>query len=246
MTLLAFGITSSSSPAWAAKKTKTCADGDAIECIQDTLGPVPVAPEDQDIQQQIDGLGQQNDDILDLLCGLVGPSPICGGVGELTVFVTSSVHQGDFSGLLGGDAICNGLAQGAGLPGTYLAWLSDDLGNSPNTRFTPSAFPYVLVALGGGPGGPVVAADYPDLTSLILLHPIDRDENGDPFQTTDFVWTGTKPAGDVVAIGLTCTNWSSQSLQVGFAGRADQTDGSWTQFGQPACDARAHLYCFQQ
>ena len=40
------------------------------------------------------------------------------------VFVTSSKKTGDFGGLAGGDTECNSLASLAGLPGTYVAWLS--------------------------------------------------------------------------------------------------------------------------
>jgi len=40
------------------------------------------------------------------------------------VFATSTSYPADFGGLAGADAICNQHAGDAGLPGTYVAWLS--------------------------------------------------------------------------------------------------------------------------
>src|SRR5690606_4557544 len=41
------------------------------------------------------------------------------------VFVTSTTHEpASLGGLAGGDAICAARAEAAGLPGTYVAWLS--------------------------------------------------------------------------------------------------------------------------
>src|SRR5690349_1441788 len=40
-------------------------------------------------------------------------------------FLTSSRHDGDLGGLAGADATCQTLAEGAGLPGRFVALLSD-------------------------------------------------------------------------------------------------------------------------
>ncbi|MCA9638983.1 MAG: DUF4215 domain-containing protein, partial [Myxococcales bacterium] len=80
------------------------------------------------------------------------------------VFVTSTLYQGNLGGLAGADAKCQARAQAAGLPGTFLAWLSDNT-NNPNTRFTKSMGPYVLV------NGTKIANNYTDLTDGTLLAP---------------------------------------------------------------------------
>ena len=60
------------------------------------------------------------------------------------VFATSKLYKGDqLGGLAGADAHCQDLAAQAGLPGVYMAWLSDgDAG--PAHRFRKSAQPYIL------------------------------------------------------------------------------------------------------
>ncbi|MHA1529067.1 MAG: hypothetical protein ACTSVG_08600, partial [Alphaproteobacteria bacterium] len=63
-----------------------------------------------------------------------------------TVFVTSASFNGTLGGLTGADAKCQAEADGPAsiVPsGTYLAWLSDGT-DSPNTRFTKTAHPYLL------------------------------------------------------------------------------------------------------
>ena len=54
--------------------------------------------------------------------------------GSGLVFVTSTTHNGNLGGVAGADAICNARAAAAGLPGSYLAWISmaDD---DPEFRF---------------------------------------------------------------------------------------------------------------
>ena len=85
------------------------------------------------------------------------------------VFVSSVTHDANFGGLAGADAFCQGLADAAALPGTYMAWLSDDSG-SPSSRFAQSSEAYVLV------DGTVVAHDWADLTDGDLQHPINVSE----------------------------------------------------------------------
>ena len=113
-------------------------------------------------------------------CQACGEGEVCvGGACEpacnpCRVFVTSTTHDGNLGGLAGADAICQARAAAAGLPGTYLAWLSDGSA-SPATRFlTQSAGPYRLV------NGTTIADDWADLTSGDLDAPINITETGDP------------------------------------------------------------------
>ncbi len=95
---------------------------------------------------------------------------------EKTVFVTSAVFDGNLGGLAGADAKCQAAADGPAsvVPsGTYLAWLSDGT-DSPDTRFTKTAHPYLL------PDGTKIAEDFFDLTDGSILHAIDIDPTGKP------------------------------------------------------------------
>ena len=72
---------------------------------------------------------------------------LCTGTGKCstTVFTTSTTQNGDLGGLSGADALCQDLADSAGLSGTYLAWLADaNPGNAPNIRFNQATAPYKL------------------------------------------------------------------------------------------------------
>src|SRR5687768_3468798 len=70
----------------------------------------------------------------------------CGTGGPCLVFATSQKFTGNLGGVAGADRKCQDLATapGVGLPGTYMAWLSDST-NSPFTRFVKSPGPYQLV-----------------------------------------------------------------------------------------------------
>src|SRR5262245_22597746 len=67
------------------------------------------------------------------------------GPGRRLAFATSRLYPPNFGGLAVADAHCQELAQAAGLPGSYMAWLSDGLGASPSNRFLKSALPYARV-----------------------------------------------------------------------------------------------------
>ena len=74
--------------------------------------------------------------------GVCRPAP-CGRGGPCRVFVSSQRYQGDMGGVggvRGADRACNDLAQTAGLPGTYKAWLSDT-NHAPVTTFVRNPGP---------------------------------------------------------------------------------------------------------
>ncbi len=78
------------------------------------------------------------------------------------VFVSSTIHNGNFGGRSGADAICNARAAEAGLPGAgnYLAWLSDDI-LSVNDRFTRGFNNNYVLA-----DGFVIVGDWDDLVDV--------------------------------------------------------------------------------
>lgn len=173
------------------------------------------------------------------------------------VFATSELYNGDLDGLEGADEICNTLASEAGLPGTYLAWLSDSA-QSPSTRFEHASIPYARVDL------TVIASNWDDLIDGELAAPISLDEFGDPTPigtmtcdgtaTATSIWTGTEPDGSAFPFTIEyCDDWtSSDGTENGHWGVGSLTNVGWSSAcvggGQasPGCAAFASLYCFQQ
>jgi hypothetical protein len=155
------------------------------------------------------------------------------------VFVTSTVHSGNLGGLVGADVICQNLADAAGLPGIYLAWLSDS-DRSPSTRFTRPIVPYVNTI------GETVAAGWNDLIDGQLTNTIGYDENG--VANGGVFWSGTDINGNVATIGWHCLDWTSDSnSQNGQEGVTSYTDAHWTSLFGDSCDNNdRHLVCFQQ
>ncbi|MDC0715626.1 DUF4215 domain-containing protein [Nannocystis bainbridge] len=164
------------------------------------------------------------------------------------VFVTSQMYTGNLGGLAGGDARCQQLADAAGLPGTYLAWLSD-VAASPASRMTHADVPYVL------PNGTKVADDWADLTDNSLDAPINVTELGGPAPIGDTicagggyatVYTGTSADGTLSWIHDTCENWQSETANA-YWGHADAVNQSWTKWCTSGkCSWKSALYCVQQ
>ena len=168
---------------------------------------------------------------------------------SMFVFVTSTTHTGDLGGLLGADAICNQLAYDAGLPGTYMAWLGSSVEGTPSSRFTPSAAPYVLV------DETVVADNWSDLVDASIDAPISLTELGTPAPTsidvcgsTQVVWSGANPFGDLAADSDRCADWTDSAGQASWGDASAMTSG-WANFcfsTAPSCDLAVPFYCFQQ
>jgi len=165
-------------------------------------------------------------------------------------FATSSLHTGNLGGLIGADVICNMRAQAAGLPGTYMAWLTTNQG-SPNSRFVKSTVPYVLR------NGTLVANNWTDLTDGTLAAPISITETGgaSPVGTNVCVvnavnnnrtaFTGTGSNG--LAVGTNCSNFTSAAANSTAAvGVTTSASFRWTNCANLACNNTSAIYCFQQ
>jgi hypothetical protein len=166
------------------------------------------------------------------------PTLPCGD-GVCTVFVTSTLHNADFGGLAGGDAICASRALAAGLSGSFRAWLSTSYG-SPASRFKYASVPYVLV------DGTRIADDWDDLIVGNLAHPINITETGG-FQPRGLVWTGTWPDGTAAA--QTCSDWTDSGPSDVLLGRPQHfINPLWTAAGvfTRLCLDSLPLYCFEQ
>jgi hypothetical protein len=216
--------------------TVTCVDG-ATRCTSDQTG----------LQTCVNGVWASATD-----CEYVCIGQAC-VMNLKTVFVTSQVFAGgDIGGLTGADTICDGAAQAAGMPGNYLAWLSDSTG-SPATRFGRDGGPYELV------DGTEIAHNWTELTQQGLINGITATEldtrpsaantsSCGPFS----VWTDTKDDGTLNDVRFSCDDWSNLMGMGAALGVAGGTLG-WTDecmlssaMTTAPCDQTAALYCFEQ
>jgi hypothetical protein len=168
---------------------------------------------------------------------------LCGPLAK-RVFITEAAVSANLGGLTGADAQCTSLAQTAGLPGVYKAWLSDETTSAKN-RLAHSSIPYARV------DGVVVANNFADLIDGSLLAPINVTQNSTPVSgggRSLFAWTGTTADGSTIA-GATCDNWTAATDTFSAAsGEPGGTNGSWTNTQILGCSGFGsdHLYCVQQ
>jgi hypothetical protein len=170
--------------------------------------------------------------------------PPC-GVSTKCIFVTSTGSSGNLGGLAGADATCNARAGVAGLPGTYVAWLSTSTVHARD-RVTSNG-PYVT------PTGDLVADSFADLTDGTLASPIDEDETG-ALVFEQEVWTGTASTGvrsagaPAAAEANHCLDWtSSDGADLAVVGLTSTTNAIWSRAYNQFCDRLSvHLYCIQQ
>lgn len=161
-----------------------------------------------------------------------------------TVFLSSYTYSGDLGGLEGADEKCNDLASAVGLPGTYMAWLSDST-VSVSDRISHSSVAYIRV------DGVVVAEDWNDLVDGELMSPINVDQNGIQHSLRK-AWTGTQVDGNKIVDRTSiyyCEDWTTDIyhlLRKGTPGYSDKLDSSWTFSPEQFCKEHYHLYCFQQ
>ncbi len=163
---------------------------------------------------------------------------------EKTVFATSASFNGNLGGLTGADAICQAEADDPAsiVPaGTYLAWLSDGT-DSPSTRFTKTAHPYLL------PDGTKIGEDFFDLTDGSILHALDIGPTGKSLGLT-YYWTGTNADGTAAQYFQTCDGWTADPLVNfrGMAGSILRGPSLWSSgFADIRCPIHNKLVCFQQ
>ncbi len=155
------------------------------------------------------------------------------------VFATSSSYSPNFGGVAGADAICQAVANTAGYPGSFVAWLSSASVNARD-RFDPVAGPYVRT------DGVIVANDLADLTDGSLAAPLACDENQVCSHFLISAWTATGADG-TWAGSSDCAGWTSaNAADMGYFGVMTVTDSRWTLFSLNPCNAMTRLYCVQQ
>lgn len=180
----------------------------------------------------------------------------CGGEdddGVKYVFLSSTKHTGDLTasspimttnGLDAGDAICQGLADAADLPGTYAAWLSSATVAVADTLPLDPANDdlYILV------DGTVIAQGFADVLDGID-NPIQIDEDGNlvpPFGNDSFVWTGSYETGQPQTDAV-CSDWTDgTSGSGGVIGEYLATNEYWSRISGRSCEQQFRLYCFER
>ena len=164
-------------------------------------------------------------------------APVDCGTGDDCIFLTSQVSPANLGGLGGADRLCNALASAAGMPGRYVAWLSDSRTDAV-ARVTSNG-PYVTRS------GIVVASGLADLVDGGLRHPISQDEHGNDVPPRE-VWTGTDPLG--VRTASTCDDWryGAADAPYGSVGWNTAPDAKWTSVAVQFCDRSMSLYCLEQ
>jgi hypothetical protein len=225
------------------------------DCLYDTTDCSICGDGMQQGAEVCDGLDLAGQDCASL--GLIGGTLACNAscnydtsacdVTNRIIFVSSVMFDGDLGGLLGADAECQALANAAGLPGIYMAWLST-AADSPSTRMTQSALPYVR------PDGVQVAPNWAGLTDGNLDAPINVTELGGavPIGNTTCggggfttVWSATSTSG-AYGGGSDCAAWTS-TVGGSSWGQATQTTASWTSWCSGGlCSWLSPIYCVQQ
>jgi hypothetical protein len=149
------------------------------------------------------------------------------------VFVTSTMHNGNFGTLANADAFCAARATAAGLPGTYVAWLSTSTVDAVTRLGNARGF----VRTDGAPFADTLS----DIVSNEIWNALHFDENGQDVGS-DVAWTGTRRDGTATA--ETCNDWTSTDG----SGRVGFTQGGPAVWTEPPssldCTTSQRVYCF--
>jgi hypothetical protein len=201
--------------------------------------------------------------------GLVGWSGACTGTAltcplELTsdvqlgatfspmnrMFVTSTSFLLPLSGgLAAADAACQDLATTAGLPGTYVAWLSDPGHDAKDRLGTAVGWIRTDGRLFAPSAAGLVDLCYTSQLPDGVRYPPILDESGHAVAADALVVTGTTTVGEAATVQNggeegTCEGWTTTTGRA-LAGYAWSGCGMWTSGADVACDGdSAHLYCF--
>jgi hypothetical protein len=172
--------------------------------------------------------------------------------GTCRVFTSSSRYRGDMfphpvSGILGGNQICQNLANTARLGGTWKAWLSSSSINARDNIQYNSTLTYVRARSGltvAKPGRLIPNSPPPQ---FILENSLNEDENGNtvlnPF--APLVWTGTDVFGQKIP-GRNCSDWTSIGADTAIFGSHIATEPLWTNTAFATCNiVILPIFCFE-
>ncbi len=149
-------------------------------------------------------------------------------------FVTSTKELPSLiGGIAGADALCNQRAQGAGLPGQYVAWLSSTTSDARTRLGSASGW----LRTDRRPFAASAAA----LFASKVLYPLKLDENGN--EVAEETVTTATAAGTVAASH--CGDWTlfGPTDRV-FSGYPWMATDRWSQGALGFCNEPTRLYCF--
>ncbi|MET0344264.1 MAG: hypothetical protein ABW252_24830 [Polyangiales bacterium] len=187
-----------------------------------------------------------------------GDTPGCGGIGACVVdlardvtvtalftggpnvsFLSAAVVPAALGGVVAADAVCQAEARAAGLPGSYLAWLSTSTVDAP-ARLA-GARGWVR------PDGKPFADRVEDIVASRVYYPLRVDAWGRDLADGVSVleaWTGTDRRG-ARGRDRTCGDWTRTALGESALGGAGTASAAWFSDAYTlTCDRRARLYCF--
>jgi hypothetical protein len=182
---------------------------------------------------------------------------------QLKIFVTSVGGNGDLStwadaggntGVAAGDAVCQTVAEGAGLSGTFRAWLSDSttdaychiqgltgkkVDNCGQATLPADAGPWFRM----GDSHPFADTIDKLINDGQVFVPVYYDENGT--KVTVGYYTGTSDKG-ILSSGYNCANWTSSSASDDvMLGNPQGTTQRWTNLSTAGCGGARRLLCMQ-
>lgn len=150
-----------------------------------------------------------------------------------TIFVSSSVHNGDLGGRAGADEICAERAAAESLDGTWVALLSTTDLDARDAL--PLEGPVVDMH------GRRIADGLDDLWDGELLGDFSINENGDSLLVPQG-WTGTLADGS--SSGETCEDWTTGAGEPkGSVGNSSEKGSKWVEDGGISCALPVHLFC---
>lgn len=155
------------------------------------------------------------------------------------MFATPGQYSGSVGGLAGADAICQSMATDAGLPGTFLAWLSTKAENDPESRFNHSILPYVRA------DGVRIADNWTDLVDGTIQSDWNIGSDGNVVAVQDGLMTATQPNGQARLGNGTCLDFTSAAVGQGAAG-ANGASALTINYLVDCSRALNHLLCVQQ
>jgi hypothetical protein len=176
------------------------------------------------------------------------------GTGNLSTWAGAGTN----TGLAAADAVCASEATAAGLPGTYVAWMSDSTsdaycrvhgltGKKANNcglgALPVAAGPWVRTDSARTPAAPAI--DQLLAPTRQTFYPVTYRANGidTAGSTPQQIFTGTDDAG--VLTGTACTSWTSSA---GTGAMGDTLGGgtAWTDLGtDPSCATSGRIRCVE-
>lgn len=222
------------------------ADGDSAVssacCNQGGDGAVHCGPDCDDSQPGIAGPGDwAHCQACNTPCEVAQACEAGACIAARRVFATSTTQSGDLGGLEGADSLCQTLADGALLGGTFRAYM---VGPTQGlNRLEHPNVPFVRL------DGVRVANSWNDLADATIAAPINRDEWRIP--VTGNAWTGLNQVNGN-PLNNHCTNWTFEGGgclgggPCGAAGETEMIDGHWDGWFVFDCSTPFRLYCIEQ